>query len=523
MGLPRLHLGLKVLILFFLISILPLILSNVIWFSTTSPPKTTSLIITTVFLITLAIIVVVNLWLAYQITKPIDKLQQGAKLFGQGNLSSRINIKTGDEIEDLADEFNRMAQALEQNIAQLNSQNKLLQVLYENIKRDKEILSAERNKLSIALSSIIDAVLVMDLNRRVIIFNKAAEKIIGLPSDAILGKPLEQLIQVYEKNWPVPIDVFCPVRTDKFEGVIYKKDNLKLVTRPQLQYTKTGECFVNLTCSKITEGPQVNVACILTLHDVTRERELEEMKLDFVSMAAHELRTPLTSLKGYIHVFSKSFNNALTDQQKTYLLRMNIASQRLIGLVENLLNVSRIERGSLTLRLEEVDWLANVKEIVSELLDQAKDKKQELNITLPVTPLPKVKIDKFRINEVLSNLLSNAISYTPLGGKITIWFDVTPNEVITHIKDNGQGIPKDAMLHLFTKFFRVSGVLEQGSKGTGLGLYIAKSIVQLHKGKIWVESEVGKGSTFSFSVPTKESVIDQANKLQPGQVYIGPL
>lgn len=391
------------------------------------------------------------------------------------------------------------------------------------IRQRTQVIVAERNKLSVALSSISDAVIAVDLNRCVVICNKAAEKIIGLPNSAILGKPLEQIIQLYDKNWPLTIEIFCPIRTDPFEGVIFQKENLKLLTRPQLQYPKTRECFVNLTCSKITEAQDVNVGCIITLHDVTKEKQLEEMKLDFVSMAAHELRTPLTSIKGYIHILSKNIENTLTDQQKTYLLRMSIATQRLVGLVENLLNVSRIERGSLMLRVEEVDWLANVKEILAEVLDQAKDKKQELTIVEP-EKLMKVKVDKFRINEVLTNLVSNAISYTPLGGKIKVWFDTSSDEIITHISDNGPGIPKDAIPFLFTKFFRVSGKLEQGSKGTGLGLYIAKSIVEMHKGKIWVESEEGKGSTFSFSIPIKDlSLRDNANKVQMGQAYIGPL
>lgn len=508
MYLPRLHLGLKILLLFFLFSLIPLIVTNVVWFSAVSPPKATSLIIAAAFLATLAAVIFVGLWLAYQITKPIDKLQTGAKLFGQGNLSSRINIKTGDEIEDLALAFNDMAYKLEQNI------NKLAAAINQ-LNIDKNVISAERNKLAVTISAISDAVIAVDLERKIIIFNSSAAKLTGYLAKEALGKQLEEVIRIFDKDLEVTPLNYCPIKTDGMEGVIFNKPNLKLVSKK--------EAYVNLIAGQIAEGLENNLGCILTMHDVSTEVELERMKLDFVSMAAHELRTPLTAIKGYIHVFSKNLFNILNQQQKTYLLRMNIATQRLVALVENLLNVSRIERGSLTIRLEGVDWFTNVKEVASELLDQAKDKKQELTITEPPTPLPKVKVDKFRINEVLTNLLLNAISYTPMGGKITVWFDVTPNEVITHIKDNGQGIPKVAIPHLFTKFFRVSGILEQGSKGTGLGLYISKSIVDLHKGKIWAQSEEGKGSTFSFSIPINPQMVSQIKEVPDGQIYIGRL
>lgn len=410
------------------------------------------------------------------------------------------------------------------NRAELENELKLRIKELEEIKANLEktvlertkTITAERNKLSLILSGITDAVIALDLNRSVVTFNRGAERLIGISQQDALGKPISNLIKFFSKDREMFTQEYTPFRGDGFEGETLNLEGLKIKS------FNGKEVFVNLRVGQIREGPFVNLGCILTLHDVTQEKKLEEMKLDFVSMAAHELRTPLTALKGYIYVFSKNLINVLNEQQKTYLLRMNIASQRLIALVENLLNVSRIERGSLTLHLEEVDWVGNVKATVSELLDEVREKNQELAIIEPTKPLPKVKVDKFRMNEVLSNLLSNAISYTPTGGKIKVWFDCSPDEVITYVEDNGQGIPKEALPHLFTKFFRVSGVLEQGSKGTGLGLYIAKSIVDLHKGKIRATSEgLGKGSTFSFSIPIKEQVVSQIKSIPDGKIYIG--
>lgn len=362
-------------------------------------------------------------------------------------------------------------------------------------------ISAERNKLSIALSSINDAVIAVDLKRMVVICNKVAERIIGSPVNNILGRPLEQFIQLYDKNELLLPDTFCPIRMDPFEGIIFQKENLKLVTRPQLDSAKTKEYLVNLIASKITEGVDVNVGCILAIHDRTEEKKLEEMKLDFVSMAAHELRTPLTSMKGYIYIFMRDYLKTMDEKQATILQRLNISAQKLVTLVENLLNIAKIERGTFTVNIQVVDWTTNVKNEIAEVMPQAEDKKLGLTLNIPSVSLPKVSVDPLRINEVLSNLLTNAITYTAAGGKITVWVEQKGDEIITHISDTGQGIPKEALPHLFTKFFRVSGPLEQGSKGTGLGLYIAKSIITLHSGKIWVESVLGKGSTFSFSLP----------------------
>lgn len=373
-------------------------------------------------------------------------------------------------------------------------------LLYQDVKRDREVMSGERNKLAITLSAITDGVIAVDSVRRIIIFNKAAEEITGYKLDEVLGKKIDEIIKIVDGKMEVSSWVYCPVRLDSYEGIVYSKDGLKILG------AGNKERYVNVVAGQIKEGRNINLGCILTIHDVTKERELEQMKLDFVSMAAHELRTPLTSLKGYIYIFLRNYRQVINQEQLTYLIRMNIATQKLVGLVENLLNVSRIERGVLTINLEPLDWYENVKEVVSELLDQVKDKKQELVLVQPSKVLAKVSVDKFRINEVLTNLLSNAINYTPAGGKIKVWLEQINDEVITHIEDNGPGIPEDAIPHLFTKFFRVSGKLEQGSKGTGLGLYIAKSIVIMHKGRIWVESQVGHGSVFSFALPIASSL-----------------
>ena len=184
----------------------------------------------------------------------------------------------------------------------------------------------------------------------------------------------------------------------------------------------------------------------------------------------------------------------------------------------NLLPVSRIERGSLQIQSQVADWGAILEEAYNNFLPQAKERQVAFTYIKPKKDLPLVMVDKFRISEVVSNLIGNALNYTPAGGSVEVSTEVTAEEVITQVKDTGPGIPPSAIPKLFTKFFRVSGVLEQGSKGTGLGLYISKAIVDMHKGRIWVESELGKGSLFSFTVPVaKNQSLPEKPFLQKGK------
>lgn len=361
----------------------------------------------------------------------------------------------------------------------------------------KELLNvaAERSKLNVTMESISDGVLALDIDGRVTVINSAALQMLRITTGEIIGQRLDELFTLMDQDARVhTIDLLPQGPVTEEHVTLYKKE---------LQISRPGlTLYASIISSTIKSGESFGLGAIITLHDLSAEKQLEEMKLDFVSMAAHELRTPLTSLRGYTYILTREYNKTFDEYETTIVNRINISIQRLTGLVENLLNVTRIERGTLTTHLETIDWIKNINEIIGELIDQAKDKKISLKFIPPHTKPPLVPVDKMRINEVITNLLANAINYTPPGGSVSIWIEQTPKEIITHVKDTGEGIPPEALPHLFTKFFRVSGKLEQGSKGTGLGLYISKSIIEMHKGRIWAESEgLGKGATFSFTIP----------------------
>ncbi len=419
------------------------------------------------------------------ITNPIKELQKATKLLQSGELSTRTAIRSGDEIEDLGNAFNQMASGLQDS--------------FHALELSQISVSSERNKLAVILASISDALLAIDLEQRVILFNKAAEKLTGYTEKEVLQKKIDEVITLYDTSSQViPVAQYSPIAASQQAGKIYANPSVKLVSGGR------SEKQVSITTGQIVESHQANVGAIITLHDITQEHELEKMKLDFVSMAAHELRTPLTSIQGYLDVLYKEIKESLNTNQQLFFERIKASSERLQFLIENLLNVSRIERGQLTSSLQPINLEPIIDQVVSDLANRAREKQLSLLFTAPQSPLPSVIADQSRIQEVLANLISNAIQYTDTGS-VTISLEQQGNEVITHIQDTGIGIPEESLPHLFTKFFRVKDSLVQGRKGTGLGLYITKSIIEQHHGRIWVKSVAGKGSVFSFALPIAQS------------------
>lgn len=361
--------------------------------------------------------------------------------------------------------------------------------------------------LEAVFDGIDEIVIVVNLNKQIVFVNQLALNLLKSSKEQTFMKPLGQSIKVLVEGKEIPDSIYCPLRTDGFVGNLFEKKDLEILGVT----TSPSKSSFNLCVKQIKGGGQLGIGAILLIQDNTLEKQLEAMKLDFVSMAAHELRTPLTSLKGYLSVFIKEGEGKFTSDQQMFLNRMTISTQTLMSLIENLLNVSRVERGAMTIYKEQVDWTKAVSMIVDDYKLRAREKNISLEFLHSTQPIPHLLVDKLRINEVLYNLIANAINYTEAGGSIQVWIDSDGEWVTTHVKDSGAGIPKDSIPNLFTKFFRVTGNLEQGSKGTGLGLYIAKSIIDMHKGRIWVNSEVGRGSVFSFSIPIPQKLYPDIN------------
>lgn len=233
-------------------------------------------------------------------------------------------------------------------------------------------------------------------------------------------------------------------------------------------------------------------------------KQLDKLKDEFVSLASHELRTPMTVIKSYIWLLLEGKTGEITEKQKEYLQRTYDSTIRLINMVNDMLNISRIESGRFTIEPKNIDLSALIQEVIVEMQPRANEQELQLVYTPPQQTLPAVWADPERIKQVLINLVGNSLKFTPKQGTIMIYFTFDEGFVVTHVKDTGRGIKLEDMEKLFKKFNMIGGnyLNKQSGQGTGLGLYLSKSLIELHKGRIWVESEGEyKGSTFSFSLP----------------------
>jgi two-component system, OmpR family, sensor histidine kinase VicK len=433
-------------------------------------------------LIITSIIASLGIFLVWQFLNPLEKLYQAAQVIAGGQYSHRIDIKSGDEIEFISQALNNIAFNLNNTFTEISQTN--------------SYIISEKNKLNTIVSSIVDGVIVLDLHQNIMLVNKAAERITGFDATEMTKRPVDSLITLKDDQGNIlPCKKYCQVKIDDEQSPPTYFRSVALTG-------KMGkEVKIQLTIAKISEGLQADLGCILILHDTTQNKIFEQMQIDFVSMASHEIRTPLTSIINYLAVIKEEGQKSLGPELTGFLDRALGSAQQLASLVGNLLNVSKIERGSFTASLGPVDW----KEIVTESVENNRAQAVQKNITLEIKEmpdnLPKVLADSLRINEVLNNLINNALTYTPEGGKVGVGVRISGNEILTYVADNGNGMPKDVLPHLFTKFFRVTGSLDRGSKGTGLGLYISKSIIDMHHGKIWVDSDLGQGATFYFTLP----------------------
>jgi signal transduction histidine kinase/CheY-like chemotaxis protein len=242
------------------------------------------------------------------------------------------------------------------------------------------------------------------------------------------------------------------------------------------------------------------IGMVLTLHDITAEREIASMKNEFVSTVSHELRTPLTSIKGYVDLILDGDAGEVDEIQREFLGIVKENADRLVALINDMLDISRIESGRVVLKIEPIhatDVVAGTVDSFRAVLEQTS---RVVKVRVP-EGLPRVAADRDRVGQVLMNFVSNALKYSPGGGDVVISAKHVGDFVNVSVQDHGMGISRDDIKQLFTKFYRIDNALTREIGGTGLGLSICKSIIELHGGKVWVRSKMGEGSTFSFSLP----------------------
>lgn len=370
------------------------------------------------------------------------------------------------------------------------------EVLHRTIalKSQLERTEEENEHSKILLESIGDGIIVTDPNGKVLTINGSAEKMFGISEKDIVGLVFWDTVQFEDENGKtIPKEdrpIFRSVHSlEKVSGIysFLQKGDGKLSA-------------IATSTPVIYRGKVAGV--IVVFHDVTKEKEIEKSKTEFVSLASHQLRTPLSSIRWHAEELISEDLGKINDRQKVYIQKIYNANQRMIKLTDMFLDVSRIETGALRLMPEEIDVSAICRDAISDLSILITEKKLSVE-TSEEKDLPSVETDKNCTFTIFQNILSNAVKYTPPGGKIRITIKTEDAKIHITVSDTGYGIPKKEQPRIFTKLFRAENILEQETDGNGLGLYLTKSILELLGGSIRFESEEGIGTTFHFTIPFK--------------------
>ena len=466
--------------------------------------------------IVLLIVIIVSILFSLSITRPIQKLLEAAQEIARGNYEYRIlKIPHNDETGKLSMAFNSMADAIKKSredvdrkvIEQtsiirdksedLEKRQKAMINILEDVDTEKkkvEQIAVDLEKFKMAVENASDHIVITDAEGMILYANKAVEKITGFAPSTMIGKKAgnEQLWggemedSFYAKLWKT-------IKEDKvsFSGEINNK-------------RKNGEKYVALANISPILNNIGEVAFFIGIErDITREKEIDRMKTDFISLASHQLRTPLSAMKWFGEMLLDGDAGALTKEQKEFVENIHTSNERLIELVNSLLNISRIESGRLMIDPKPTNIKELIESVVGEVQNQMNETKQACIISINEN-LPLIKLDPKLIRQVYMNLLTNAIKYTPKEGEIQIFVSKKDNELLSQISDNGYGIPKEEQGKIFQRFFRAKNIVKMETEGTGLGLYLIKAIVESSGGKIWFTSsddEAKHGSTFWFTIP----------------------
>lgn len=348
---------------------------------------------------------------------------------------------------------------------------------------DQKNIEEEKEKFLTIIDNLADGLMVFDEEGKLSLINSAAQKFFEIEKE-ILGKSIVKFLDFPNlKNLSYLLGKEIK---EVFRKELEIRENL-ILEITSLLILKEGEKIGNL----------------VVLHDITREKTIERMKTEFISISAHQFRTPLSSIKWSLETLSKEKLGKLTEGQKKIVEKAQDSNGRMLTLIDDLLDVVNIEEGKRLYR-PTFSKLENViQSVIENYQEEIREKQIKFEFQVPSKKLPKIKIDTKKIALVVKNLLDNAIKYTLPGGMITITLKSTEKEIEFSIEDTGIGIPKDQQQNVFKKFFRGSNALKTKTEGNGLSLFIVKNIIEAHNGKIWFQSKKGKGTTFYFKLPLK--------------------
>jgi PAS domain S-box-containing protein len=373
--------------------------------------------------------------------------------------------------------------------------------LYRMLRKQAERLGSmlrtqqvEAAKSQAILEGIADGVMVADANGRIILFNAAAGRILSVSRSQALGRRLDEMLGLYgtmAREWLSQVREWQE-HPESYETGEFLAERLQFERR-----------MVSVHLSPVISEGHEFLGTVSVFRDVTAEVEAERAKTDFVSTVSHELRTPMTAVKGYVDLLLMGATGDLSDQQQQFLDVIKLNTDRLTSLVNDLLDISRIETGKIELAPESLDMVSVIEQVVLTIRPKAEEKGLRMHAVVP-QDLPRVFGDPDRVVQILTNLVGNAYKYTPTGGIVSVHAYVRDEMVHVAVADTGIGVSIEDRDKIFDRFFRVDDPMVHAESGTGLGLSITTSLVQMHGGEIMVESEPGEGSIFTFTLPILE-------------------
>lgn len=374
--------------------------------------------------------------------------------------------------------------------------------LEDIVKERTEQLNAEKELLSVTVSSMTDGVIVVNADKKVVLLNKAAEMLTGNTLDNAKGKNIEDILHLIDERSREPIN--NPI--DK----VLTLGNIQTIREPST-LIKSEKCErpVSIAAAPICKQKETVSGVVILLHDRSQELEIDKMKTDFISSVSHELRTPLTSIKAYTATILRNPN--MSEEQKCeFLIIIDKESNRLAELVNGLLEISKLDSGEIKVIKQNIDIVNIVEQIIMSLKRTAENKNIILEKDISGS-IPLLLAHESRIRSLISNLINNAIKFTPDGGRVRIHLEHNENNLEIFVSDTGIGIPEKDIPHIFERFYRVYQPSLQ-IPGTGLGLAIVKEIATLHGGTVEVQSELGKGTKFRIVLPLEqgESTVSMA-------------
>jgi len=406
----------------------------------------------------------------------VEQLEEFSRRVARGDFRPLPFRGPRDELAGLADALNETAARLDATI---------------------QSLSGERNRSSAILRSMAEGVAVVDAQERLVFYNRAFADILNLKIEGGEGRRVIEVVRNSELLGVIrkALQGGEGLQTDIVMGFVQQRSFS--VTASPVKALESSSPW-KAAAENVTDGGKASGA-VVVLHDVTELRRLERVRQDFVANVSHEFKTPLTAIQGFAETL---LGGALDDPKnnRRFLEIIREHAARLGRLTDDLLKLARIEAGKMELQFSPVNIADLVEGCAETAFLKAAQKKIALNIEIP-TALPPIRGDSGLLHEVLQNLLDNAVQYTPAGGKIDVSASLLSGAALISVSDTGIGIPVVDQERIFERFYRIDAARSREVGGTGLGLSIAKHIVEAHGGRIWVESEIGLGSKFTFSVP----------------------